>query len=134
MISVIGTAVLRSGQPLQEVGRWYVIRAQRQNRQGILQVDGVIVAEGQSPAGSRRANLERSIYIGGVKFWDNILDQVGVSLGMDGCIDEVRHVNCGVDFTTDSQYCRLQLFRKGYIVKYPIQTNMGATVFNFIKP
>lgn len=103
---MLGTAVLKSKQPLQEINRWYVIRAQRQNRQGILQVDGEIVAEGQSPAGSRRANLERSLYIGGVKFWDNILDQVGVSVGMDGCIDEVGIVDfvrckCGYRSTVE---------------------------------
>nr|XP_039259403.1 basement membrane-specific heparan sulfate proteoglycan core protein-like isoform X1 [Styela clava] len=84
-----GLATLSSPGTGLSVGQWHKIHANRANRKGILKVDDVVVAEGQSPKGGRRAELTGPLFIGGVNFWDRIPEQVGVTEGLEGCIERV---------------------------------------------
>lgn len=87
--SCSGTAILRSGTNALNIGVWNTVFASRKNRKGTLKVNDEIHSD-QSPRGTRSAELNGPLYVGGVKYWERIPGQVGVRDGFEGCIRKVN--------------------------------------------
>lgn len=87
-LSLAGTAVLRSAEPLQ-LGQWHRVTAERLNKDGTLQVDDQRPVKRSSPGKSQGLNLRTALYLGGVEGSLRLPPAANVSSHFYGCLGEV---------------------------------------------
>ncbi|XP_071944831.1 basement membrane-specific heparan sulfate proteoglycan core protein-like [Antedon mediterranea] len=79
---ITGTSEINAGQ-------WHTFVAERNRRDGSLQIDGSEAIKGQSPIGSSGLDVPLQLFIGGVDQVGQIPSEVSVTSSFKGCLSEI---------------------------------------------
>ncbi|XP_071806055.1 agrin-like isoform X2 [Asterias amurensis] len=80
-----GTAEIRSPDKLS-LDEWHVVEATRMKVDGMLYIDGIMVAMGESLGSAKQLNLKKSLFIGGTDNYSHLSRKAGITDGFVGGI------------------------------------------------
>ncbi|XP_051154479.1 agrin-like isoform X3 [Leptopilina boulardi] len=86
----LGSGIANITSPdIVSLSSWHCVRISRLGREGLLQLDDGTLARGLSGSPLTELNLETSLFVGGVKRWQEIHRLSGAHIGLQGAIQRL---------------------------------------------